>query len=119
LKIFVGKELDYEMKEVDNLLTCVLLFHSLHIVLLGFLFLSPLSASRLKITHRSFFHSATVLWNSLPSDLRHVAHHVTPSPILNSPVSDLSTSLFLEKLKTISFTVIFLLSLYSPRRSQN
>jgi len=30
-------------------------------------------------------------------------HHVTPSPILNSPVSDLSTSLFLKKLKTDLF----------------
>jgi len=29
--------------------------------------------------------------------------HVTQSPILNSPVSDLSTSLFLKKLKTHLF----------------
>jgi len=36
---------------------------------------------------------------TLPSDPHHVAHHVTLSPILNSPVSDLSTPL-LEKLKT-------------------
>jgi len=32
-----------------------------------------------------------------------VVHHVTLSPILNSPVSDLSTSLFPEKLKTNLF----------------
>jgi len=41
----------------------------------------PYLTSRLKIANRSY--SALVLWNSLPSDLRHVAHHVTPSPILN------------------------------------
>jgi len=32
-------------------------------------------------------------WNSLPSDLRHDTHHVTPS-ILNSPVYDILSSLF-------------------------
>jgi len=30
-------------------------------------------------------------------------HHVTPSPISNSPVSDLSISLYLKKLKTHLF----------------
>jgi len=50
---------------------------------------------------------------SLSTDLRHVAHHVNASPILNSPVSDLSTPLFLKKLYT-SFTLSFLLSLYLP-----
>jgi len=30
---------------------------------------------------------APVLWNSLPADLRHVSHHVTPAPILNSILS--------------------------------
>jgi len=57
--------------------------------------------------------SASVLWNGLSSDLRRVAHHVTPSPLLNSPFSDLSASLFLKMLKPISFTVPFLHSLYS------
>jgi len=42
-------------------------------------------------------------YNNLPSHLRQVVHHVTPSPILNSPVSNLSTSLFLNKLKTHLF----------------
>jgi len=37
---------------------------------------------------------------NLPSHLRRVVHHVTPSPILNLHVSDLSTSLFLIKLNT-------------------
>jgi len=54
-------------------------------------------------TYLSFHQSATALWYSLPSD---------PSPSLNSLVSDLSTALFLKK--SISFIVLFLLSLYSP-----
>jgi len=58
--------------------------------------------SRLKIANRSYYHSAPVLWNNLPSDLL-IAHHVTMSPILNSLVSDISTSLFLKKLKTYLF----------------
>jgi len=41
----------------------------------------PSLTSRLENTNRSYYHSAPVLWNNLPSDLRHVAHHVTPSPI--------------------------------------
>ena len=63
----------------------------------------PSLTSRLKIANRSFGHSAPVLWNSLPSDLRHVAHHVTPSPTLHSPVSDLSNSIFHKRLKTHLF----------------
>jgi len=62
--------------------------------------LSRLSlTSRLKIANRYYYHSVPVLWNNIPSDLRHAAHHVIP-PILNSTVFDLSTSLFLKKLKT-------------------
>jgi len=38
----------------------------------------PFLTSRFKIPNRSYYHSAPVLWNNLPSDLRHVAHHVTP-----------------------------------------
>jgi len=59
--------------------------------------------SCLKIANRSFCHSAPVLWNNLPSHIRQVVHHVTPSAISNSPVSDLSISLFLKKLKTHLF----------------
>jgi len=62
----------------------------------------PSLTSRLKIANRSFYHSAPVLWNNLPSHLRQVVHHITPS-ISNSPVSDLLTSLFLKKLKTHLF----------------
>jgi len=40
---------------------------------------------------------------NLPSHLRQVVHHATPSPISNSPVSNLSTSLFLKNLKTHLF----------------
>jgi len=75
--------------------------------------------SRIKIANTSFPRSAPVLWNSLTSDLRHVAHHGISSPTSNSPVFDLSTCLFLKKLKLISFTVFFLLSLYSPRPFQD
>jgi len=62
----------------------------------------PSLTSRLKIANRSFYHSAPVLWNNLASHLRQVVHHVTPSTS-NSPVSYLSTSLFLKKLKTHLF----------------
>jgi len=58
----------------------------------------PFLTSRLKIANRTFYHSAPVLWNNLPSHPRQVVHHVTP-PISNSPVSYWSTSLFLNKLK--------------------
>jgi len=58
--------------------------------------------SRLKITNRSFYHFAPVIWINLPSHLHQVVHHVTP-PISNSPASNLSTSLFLKKLKTHLF----------------
>jgi len=62
----------------------------------------PSLTSRLKIANRSFYQSAPVLWNNLPSHLRQVVHHVT-SPISNLPVSDLSTSFFFKKLKTHLF----------------
>jgi len=65
--------------------------------------------SRHKIAN-SVYLRASVLWNSLQSDIGHVTHHITP-PIFNSPVSDLSTSLFLKKLKTHLFHCFFLLSL--------
>jgi len=77
----------------------------------------PFLTSCLKIANKFSYHSAPVLWNSLSSDLRHVAHHVTSSPTLNSPVSGLSTSLLLYVKKPIFSTVLFLLSLCSPRLS--
>jgi len=69
----------------------------------------PSPTSRLKIVIRSFYHSAPVLWNNLPSHLRQVVYHVTP-PISNLPVPNLSTSLFLNKLKNPSLS-LFLSSL--------
>jgi len=65
-------------------------------------FSRPFLTSHLKIANRSFYNSAPVLWNNLPSHLRQVVHHVTPS-LLNLPVSDLATSLFLNELKTYLF----------------
>jgi len=42
----------------------------------------PILNSRLKIANKFFYHSAAVLWNSLPS-----AHRVTALPISNTPKS--------------------------------
>jgi hypothetical protein len=67
----------------------------------------PSLTSRLKISNRSFQHSAPVLWNNLPSDLRHIAHASTSSPTLHSPLSEISTSLFLKRLKTHLFHISF------------
>jgi len=101
----------------SNLLTYAVFFHSLHIVLLGLLlFNRPSLTSRLKISNRSFYHSAPVRWNSLPSYVRHVAHHVTPSPMLHSPVWSFNSSC-LKKLKTCLFHCFF--PLYSPRLSRD
>jgi HEPN domain-containing protein len=66
----------------------------------------PSTTSRLKITNRSYYHSAPALWNSLPSDLRQISDHLTslsPGTCPDSHVSDLSTQLFLKKLKTCLF----------------
>ena len=68
----------------------------------------PAVTSGLKMSNRSFFHSALVLWNSLPSHLRHSAHHSTSSsPTSGSCISDLSTSVFLKKLKSHLFRISF------------
>jgi len=66
----------------------------------------PTLTSRLKIGKMSFYHAVPVLWNNLIPHPRHVVHHVTPS-ISNSPVSKLSTSLFINKLKTHLFHYSF------------
>jgi len=80
---------------------------AIHLYLIGLpSFLITLSrpslTSCLKIVNWSFYHSPPVLWNNRPSHQRQVVHHATP-PISNSPVSDLSTSVFLKKLKTHLF----------------
>jgi len=99
--------LTYKFIKTVNLLTSALFSFPSHRCTRSSLITLSRTAltSRLKIANRSY-HSAPVLWNNLLSDLRHVAHHFT-SPVLNSPVSDLSTSLFLKKWKPISFTLNF------------
>ena len=58
----------------------------------------PSNPSRLKITNRSFYHQAPVLWNNLPPALRqHSPQNSKLSPL------NLSTSLFHSKLKTYLF----------------
>jgi len=67
----------------------------------------------------SYYHSATVLsWNNLPSDLRQVVHHVT-RPTLNFLCLIFQPLFSLRSWKPIAFTLPFLLSLYSPRLSQD
>jgi hypothetical protein len=47
----------------------------------------PTNQSRLKITNRSFHHTAPSLWNSLPADLRQLSHNFSSftSPFVISP----------------------------------
>ena len=67
----------------------------------------PSNNSRLKITNRSFHHTAPALWNSLPPDLRHFSSHSTSQSNLNLPIFSLSPSVFLKKLKTHLFRCSF------------
>jgi hypothetical protein len=65
----------------------------------------PSVTSSLKISSRSFYHHAPVLWNNLPPHLRHFDFH-SPTPC-DSRSSDLSTSRFLKKLKSHLFHISF------------
>jgi len=108
----------FSLSQLVNLVTSALFVHAIHILLLVFLLLSTLVAllTHLVLKLQTYLISfcSCFVEQSL-SDLRHVAHHVSPSPILNSPVSHLSTSLFLKMLKAHLFHCFFLLySLYSP-----
>jgi hypothetical protein len=67
-------------------------------------------SSRLKITNRSFHHTAPALWYSLPLTYVNFYHSTSSQPNLNSPVISLSTSVFLKNSNLISFTFLFLLS---------
>ena len=67
----------------------------------------PSVTSGLKISNRSFYHFAPVLWNSLPSHLPHTAHHSTSSPTSDSGKPELSTSVFLNKFKSHLFRISF------------
>jgi len=95
------------LEKLFNLLTSALFFHSLHFVVLGLLLLLPLavilSPLVLKLQIDLFIIVLQLCGTVSHSDLRHVAHHVTPLPTLNSPVSDLSTYLFLKKLNAHRF----------------
>jgi hypothetical protein len=64
----------------------------------------PANQSRLKISNRSFYFQAPVIWNSLPSTLRQYSNPGSPHP---TPM--LSPRQFHSKLKTYLFT-----SSYSP-----
>ena len=69
----------------------------------------PSTASRLKITNRSFTHQAPRLWNSLPKELRQPVTqslHTTQSHT-TTPILALSTSQFHSKLKTHLFRQSF------------
>ena len=68
----------------------------------------PSVTSGLKISNRSFFHSAPLLWNNLPSHIRYSVHQSPLSlPTSGSCISDLSTSIFLKKLKSHLFCISF------------
>jgi len=83
------------LSKLVNLLTSALLFHSFHIVLFGLLLLSPLVAFLLPFVLKLQIEHSFILLLPLQ---RHIDHRVTHSPILNSQVSDLTTSLFLKKI---------------------
>lgn len=63
----------------------------------------PANRSCLKITNRSFYHTAPALWNSLPADLRQLSqnHFSNTSPFALSP------SVFYNKLKSYLFNLSF------------
>jgi len=68
------------------------------------------------VIFQSINHSAPVLRNSLPSQLRRVAFRHLLSTHLSLIFQPL---FFLNSYKPIFFTVLFLLSLYSPRLHQD
>lgn len=68
----------------------------------------PSNHSRLKITDRSFYHTAPALWNSLPPYLRQLASPSSSSQALqDSSLFALSPSVFHKKLKTYLFHLSF------------
>ena len=93
-------------KLVIGLLISALFSHSHHIVLLFLHFVSQsiVPLSLLVWTCQSdisIFHSALVLWYSLPSHLRPSVHHSTSSsPAPGFCISDPSTSVLLNKLES-------------------
>ena len=66
----------------------------------------PHNPSRLQITNRSFYHSAPVLWNAFPKELRlynsgHLGNRSTSSNVLLCPLT------FNKKLKSYLFSHSF------------
>jgi len=114
--------------ELVSLHTYALFFHSHYIVSLDSLQLSPLVAflSPLVLKHKHILSSFCSSFVEQPnisdllSDLIYLFAHLNfVTSTLNSGVFDLSIYLFLEKLKTYLFIVLFLLSLCSLRLSQD
>ena len=67
----------------------------------------PTNHSSLKITNRSFFHSAPALWNSIPSELRLKSNCTSFQSTLYSSPFAISPSVFHKKLKTYLFNLSF------------
>jgi hypothetical protein len=67
----------------------------------------PSNRSHLKITNRSFFHTAPALWNCLPPDLRHLSHVLSSESILNPSPFAISPLVFHKKLKKYLFNLSF------------
>ena len=65
----------------------------------------PTVTSRLKITNRSFFHYAPVLWNNLPVEMRQTSSstHSNTMPTSVLPCLALSSPQFHSRLKTYLF----------------
>jgi hypothetical protein len=64
----------------------------------------PYNPSRLKVSSRSFYHSALALWNTLPKDFRQYnSSHSNSQPVF----FQLSPSQFHKKLKTHLFAASF------------
>src|SRR5664279_3736718 len=65
----------------------------------------PTVTSHLKITNRSFFHHAPILWNNLPVEMRHTSSstHSNNMPTSVLPCLALSSSQFHSRLKTYLF----------------
>jgi len=103
-----------------SLLTSAILFYSPHIFILGRLSVSHSVALFWPLVLKLQIdpYSVPNLWNSLIRSTSPCSSSLSFTYIkLNSPVSDLSTSLFLKNERPISFTLLFFLSLYSPRLS--
>ncbi len=61
----------------------------------------------LKLSYRSFFHSAPVLWKSTFTPSSEAHHSTSTSPTSGSCISDLPTSVFLKNLKSHLFCISF------------